>query len=68
MAVDRAGDEDRVRRLFAVRVDENGAKVREFLRDRADQTYGHAINLEVVVGFEDLAGALTDHHAGRRSG
>jgi hypothetical protein len=29
---------------------------------------GTLSNLEVMVGLEDLAGVLTDHHAGRRSG
>jgi hypothetical protein len=40
MAVDRAGVEDRVRGRLAVGVGERGAEVREFLRDRADQSDG----------------------------
>ena len=41
MPVDRAGDEDRVRCLLAMRVGEDSAEVCEFLRDGADQSDGH---------------------------
>src|SRR6478609_7977900 len=40
-------------------------QVCEFLRNGADQSDGHAINLEVMLGLEEFAGAFADDDAGR---
>ena len=65
MSVDGARVEDGVRSILTVGAREGIAQVCEFLRDGADQSDGHAINLEVMLGLEELAGAFTDGDAGR---
>jgi hypothetical protein len=47
--VDRAGHEDRVSCLLAVRVGQHGAKVRKFLRNRTNQSNRHTVDLAAAI-------------------
>jgi hypothetical protein len=49
MPVDRAHVKDRVSYLLAVRVGQTGTKVRKFLRNRANQSSRHTIDLKAAI-------------------
>ena len=65
MSVDGARVKDGVRCILTVGACEGIAQVCEFLRNGADESDGHAINLEVMLGLEEFASAFADDDAGR---
>jgi hypothetical protein len=49
MRVDRADHEDRVSCLLALRVSQNGAKLRKFLRNRTNHSNRHTVDLKAAI-------------------